>query len=128
MQSAAKLGDYRTAENYLLVLIGERCVPCMIDAPGEGEQIEGELYEVDDDCLKRLDALERINEPDGYPRQKINLKSVEKPHAKSLEAHAYLISPKIAKNYRSGYLQIYGLDDSRKYNPVKKNNENLDGK
>ena len=120
MQSAEKLGDYRTVESYPLVLIGERCVPCMINAPGKGEQIEGELYEVDDECLERLDALERIKEPDGYRRLKINVEPSGKHHAKALEAHAYLIPPKIAKNRRSDYLGIYGLEEAKKYNPAKK--------
>jgi gamma-glutamylaminecyclotransferase len=120
MQSAEKVGNYRTVENYPLVLIGQRYVPCMINAPGEGEHIEGELYEVDDDCLKRLDALERIKKPDGYRRLKICLKSVEKYNAVSLEAHAYLISPKFAKDRRSDYLKIYRLEDAKKYNPRKK--------
>lgn len=120
MQSAEKVGNYRTVENYPLVLTGQRYVPCMINAPGEGEHIEGELYEVDDDCLKRLDALERIKKPDGYRRLKICLKSVEKYNAVSLEAHAYLISPKFAKDRRSDYLKIYRLEDAKKYNPRKK--------
>ena len=120
MQSAEKLGNYRTVENYPLVLIGHRYVPCMINAPGEGEPIEGELYEVDNDCLKRLDALERIKKPDGYRRLKINIRSVEKHNAVALEAHAYLITPKFAKDRRSGYLKIYGLEDAKKYNSRKK--------
>lgn len=120
MQSAEKIGNYRTIENYPLVLIGQRYVPCMINAPGEGEHIEGELYEVDGDCLKRLDALERIKKPDGYRRLKINLRSVEKHNAVTLEAHAYLIAPKFAKDRRSDYLKMYGLEDAKKYNPGKK--------
>jgi gamma-glutamylaminecyclotransferase len=120
MQSAEKLGNYRTAENYPLVLIGKRYVPCMINAPGEGEQIEGELYEVDEDCLKRLDALERIKKPDGYRRLRINLRSVEKHNAVIVEAHAYLIAPKFAKDRRSDCLKTYRLEDAKKYCPGKK--------
>ncbi len=119
MQSAEKLGGYRTVESYPLVLIGERYVPCMIDAPGEGEQIEGELYEVDDDCLKRLDALERIKKRDGYRRCKIRLRSVAQQDAVTLEAYAYLIAPKFAKDQRSDYLKIYSLADAKKYKPGK---------
>jgi gamma-glutamylaminecyclotransferase len=120
MRSAEKLGNYRTAENYPLVLIGKRYVPCMINAPGEGQQIEGELYEVDDDCLKKLDVLERIKEPDGYRRFKISLKSIAERDGPALEAHAYLIAPQFAKDRRSDYLKIYSLQDAKKYNPRKK--------
>jgi gamma-glutamylaminecyclotransferase len=120
MQSAEKLGNYRTVENYPLVLIGQRYVPCMINAPGEGDHIEGELYELDDDCLKRLDALERIKKPDGYRRLRINVRSVEKHNAVIVEAHAYLIAPKFAKDRRSDYLKTYRLEDAKKYRPGKK--------
>jgi gamma-glutamylaminecyclotransferase len=120
MQSAEKLGNCRTAENYPLVLIGKRYVPCMINAPGQGQQIEGELYEVDDDCLKKLDVLERIKKPDGYRRFKISLRSVAKGDALTLEASAYLIPPQFAKDRRSDCLKIYSLEDAKKYNPTKK--------
>jgi gamma-glutamylaminecyclotransferase len=120
MQSAEKLGNYQTVENYPLVLIGKRYLPCMINAPGEGQQIEGELYEVDDDCLKKLDALERIKKPDGYRRFKICLRSVAKRDGLTLEAYAYLIPPQFAKDRRSDYLKIYSLEAAKKYNPRKK--------
>jgi gamma-glutamylaminecyclotransferase len=76
MASAEKLGNYQTDDNYPLVLIGERYVPCMINAPGAGKQVEGELYAVTDDCLKRLDVLERVNKADGYRRLKIHVRSL----------------------------------------------------
>ena len=120
MQSAEKLGDYRTVENYPLFLIGKSYVPCMINAPGQGQQIEGELYEVDDDCLKRLDALERVKKPDGYRRCKICLRSVAKRDALTLEAYAYLIPPQFAQDRRSDCLKIYSLEDAKRYNPRKK--------
>lgn len=120
MQSAEKLGNYRTVENYPLVLIGQRYVPCMINTPGEGDHIEGELYEVDDDCLKRLDALERIKKTDGYRRLRIKVRSVEKHNAVIVEAHAYLIAPKFAKDRRSDNLKTYRLEDAKKYHPGKK--------
>lgn len=120
MQSAEKLGDYRTIESYPLVLVGRRYVPCMINAPGEGQQIEGELYEVDDDCLKRLDALERVKKPDGYRRLKISLRPVAKHDTFTLRAHAYLIAPQFAKDRRSVCLKTYSLEDAKKYCPGKK--------
>jgi len=120
MESAKKIGNYQTVDHYPLVLIGKRHVPCMINAPGEGKQVEGELYEVDNDCLKRLDVLEGIKEADGYRRLKIKVRSAENHHAVTLQAHAYLISPKFAKDLRSGYLKAYRLEDARKYKPRKK--------
>jgi gamma-glutamylaminecyclotransferase len=117
MASAEKLGNFRTADHYPLALIGQRYVPCMINAPGAGKQVEGELYAVDDDCLKGLDVLERVKEPDGYRRLKIQVRSAAKHSALMLEADAYLISPELAKDLRSDYLKAYRLDDAKKYKP-----------
>jgi len=119
MQSAEKVGNYQTVDNYPLVLIGNRYVPCMINLPGTGKPVKGELYDVDDDGLKRLDALERIKKPDGYRRIKIEVRSVEKNDALFLEAYTYLIPPKFAKDRRSEYLKIYSLEDAKKYRPRK---------
>lgn len=123
MDSAEKLGNYQTLESYPLVLIGDRRVPCMIDAPGEGQPIEGELYEVDDDCLKRIDALEGINQPEGYRRLKVSVRSVGKHTAVAREAYAYLISPQSAGERRSDYLTVYRMKDAKKYRPRAKKNE-----
>ncbi len=50
-----------TKKRYPLVA-PKKWYPYLIDAPGEGEQIEGELYETDYKTLRRIDRLEE------YPR------------------------------------------------------------
>ena len=61
-------GEYRTHERYALYLLGPGEVPCLVAPPGDGHQVIGELYEVDDDDLRRMDRLERLGEPEGYER------------------------------------------------------------
>jgi gamma-glutamylaminecyclotransferase len=119
MQSARKLGKYQTVEKYPLVLYGERYVPCMLNCPGDGHHVEGELYEVDDGCLKRIDALERIQESDGYRRYVIRVSSNESLNQAIKEALAYLMPPEQVTDHRSSYLKIYGRDDAKKYTPRK---------
>jgi gamma-glutamylaminecyclotransferase len=115
MQSARNLGKYQTIEKYPLVLYGERYVPCMLNCPGDGHQVEGELYEVDDEGLNRIDALERIQESDGYRRSVIRVKSNERSNQEIKKAFAYLMPPEQVTDRRSRYLKTYGMDDAQKY-------------
>ena len=86
-------GEFVTDACYPLYLVGERAVPWMLDLPGQGHRVAGELYEVDDDALARMDRLERVGEPDGYHRALIGVRPREHPRAAVLSVHAYLKSP-----------------------------------
>lgn len=66
-------GEYRTAQRYPLFLVGERHSPWMIDAPGEGEHIRGQLFIVDTNALADMDLLERVAAADGYRRKEIDV-------------------------------------------------------
>jgi gamma-glutamylaminecyclotransferase len=119
MESARELGQYKTIERYPLVLYGERYVPGMLSCPGEGHHVEGELYEVDDECLNRIDALERIQESDGYRRYVIRVNSKESTNQDIKEALVYLVAPEQVTDRRSNYLKTYGMNDAKKYTPIK---------
>ena len=67
-------GAFRTLERLPLLLVGERHVPWLLDSPGEGEQITGEVYEVDAAALAAMDELEGIGLPDGYHRMTIGVR------------------------------------------------------
>lgn len=119
MASAKPLGKYQTIEKYPLVLCGARYVPCMIDSPGKGHRVEGELYEVDDECLNRIDALERIQYSDGYRRIVILVSPSEGISRDIQEALAYLLPPGQVTDRRSNNLKDYDLGAARKYAPRK---------
>jgi len=119
MASAKPLGKYQTIEKYPLVLCGARYVPCMIDSPGKGLHVEGELYEVDDECLNRIDALERIQDSDGYRRIVILVSPSEGISQDIKEALAYLLPPRQVTDRRSNNLKTYDLGAARKYAPRK---------
>jgi gamma-glutamylaminecyclotransferase len=61
-------GDFRTVQAYPFYLVGERYMPWLVDLPGQGQAVRGQVFEVDAQGLARMDALERIGEPDGYVR------------------------------------------------------------
>jgi gamma-glutamylcyclotransferase (GGCT)/AIG2-like uncharacterized protein YtfP/lysophospholipase L1-like esterase len=62
------LGDVRTAPGYRLYDTGS--YPALVE-DREGQAIEGELWEVDDPCLKIIDAIEGV--PHLYRRQPLSL-------------------------------------------------------
>ena len=120
MASAGFLGRYQTLEKYPLVLFGRRFVPGMLDCPGDGHHVEGELYEVNDECLGRIDVLEGIHEPDGYQRRTISFTSMDKAEPDHTRAYAYLLNPRLIKDIRSSHLPVYDKQAAARYAPRKK--------
>lgn len=82
-------GRFATVERLPLFVIGPAQLPWLVHAPGQGEQVIGELYEVDDVALAHMDELERITEPDWYSRGHVAVKALADPQAPSLTAQAY---------------------------------------
>ncbi len=66
-------GKVATRIPYPLYLTGVRHSPWLMDMPGEGFRVRGELYLVDAEQLERMDQLERIDLADGYRRQRIEI-------------------------------------------------------
>jgi gamma-glutamylaminecyclotransferase len=83
-------GVFATAERLPLYLVGERHSAWLVDRPGEGEFVHGEVFEVDADALATMDVLERVGEPDGYKRRRLRVVSVGVSPPKAIEAFAYL--------------------------------------
>ena len=119
MESAKRLGKYQTIEKYPLVLCGARYVPCMIYSPGDGRHVAGELYAVDDECLNRIDALERVQDSDGYRRTVIRVSSSGRLNQDIREALAYFMLPEQVSDRRSNDLKTYGPNEAKKYTPKK---------
>ncbi|KAK6027730.1 AIG2-like family protein [Ostertagia ostertagi] len=61
------VGEGRTKVPYPLIVASKYNIPFVLNEPGKGYQIQGEVYEVDDVKLKVLDALEAY--PTLYWRQ-----------------------------------------------------------
>jgi gamma-glutamylaminecyclotransferase len=83
-------GDFVTVERYPLYLVGERFSPWLVDAAGEGEQVVGQVFEVDQPALDAMDVLERITEPDGYRRVAMKVRAMGGDLASTLDVHAYV--------------------------------------
>lgn len=70
-------GEFVSVQRYPLYVIGPHHLPWLVDTPGQGEPVIGQLYEVDEAGLARMDALERITERDWYRRGEILVRRVD---------------------------------------------------
>lgn len=112
-------GRFRTLQRLPLYLVGVRHVPWLLDAPGQGQQVAGQVFEVDADTLAAMDRLERIAEPDGYRRVLIDVVD-DRPGAPAPGAvYAYLKPAQqlLADLPRLGPLDEYTLAHAALYRP-----------
>ena len=77
MKTSKLIGAYRTAERYPLVVGGRHFSPSLFPEPGTGKHVIGELWEVDDETLVKLDELETVHLPTGYRREMAKIEPVE---------------------------------------------------
>ncbi|XP_025118406.2 gamma-glutamylaminecyclotransferase isoform X2 [Bubalus bubalis] len=68
---AAFRGRARTLEPYPLVIAGEHNIPRLLNLPGRGHRVFGEVYEVDLRMLRFLDEFESC--PDMYQRTRLHV-------------------------------------------------------
>ncbi|KAM8902445.1 gamma-glutamylaminecyclotransferase C-like [Spinachia spinachia] len=69
------LASARTSQKYPLVIAGEYNIPFLLNIPGQGHRVHGEIYKVDDKMLKFLDDFECV--PTMYQRTRVKLKVTE---------------------------------------------------
>lgn len=74
---------------YVVRLANEVRAPWLVNAPGQGLQVSGQVFEVDSETLLAMDAFEEMGLPSGYARIELELASVEDPKA-CVRAHAYM--------------------------------------
>jgi gamma-glutamylaminecyclotransferase len=104
LANAVFLGCYRTLEPYPLLIAGPWYAPMILDQPGIGENIIGELYDAPDDALRALDALESVGQPGNF-RITVQVQPVGGgPHA---SAFMFVKSPELASPVHSGFLSDY---------------------
>ncbi|XP_019957634.2 gamma-glutamylaminecyclotransferase B [Paralichthys olivaceus] len=65
------LASALTAERYPLVIASKHNIPFLLNIPGQGRRVHGEIYEVDDEMLRFLDDFEGV--PTLYQRTLVKL-------------------------------------------------------
>ena len=86
-------GEFVTTHRFPLYLVGQRRVPWLVNAPGQGERVVGQLFELDDAGLLQIDGLERVDADDGYRRLAIEVVERGRPSAIPVVALAYVKLP-----------------------------------
>ncbi|XP_075994073.1 gamma-glutamylaminecyclotransferase-like [Genypterus blacodes] len=69
------LASASTSEKFPLVIAGEYNIPFLLNLPGQGQQVQGEIYRVDQQMLRYLDELESV--PSMYQRTVVKLQVKE---------------------------------------------------
>uniref|UniRef100_M3Z5T7 Gamma-glutamylaminecyclotransferase n=3 Tax=Mustela putorius furo TaxID=9669 RepID=M3Z5T7_MUSPF len=72
---AAFRGRGRTLEPYPLVIAGEHNIPWLLNLPGQGQRVLGEIYAVDERMLSFLDEFEGC--PNMYQRTPLRITVLE---------------------------------------------------
>ena len=110
-------GTFKTRKPYPLFLVGERRSPWLMDEPGAGLHVEGEIFRVDESTLQAMDRLERVTAPDGYRRVLLEVECRET--AACHLAYAYLkpVGQLVPSDIREGPLGAYTHDHAALYRP-----------
>lgn len=71
------LGRCQTVEPYPLVIGGKWFSPFLLEEPGRGEIVVGDLFEADEDAMEMMDRLEGVGRPKGYLRDHITVEMLD---------------------------------------------------
>lgn len=110
MPRATFIGNYRTAERYPLVIGGNWFSPNLLNEPGTGHQVTGEVYAVDDAVLAELDDLESVHLPTGYVRLEIPIEPLDVSARPLPAVWTYLRERRHLEIIHDGPLATYPLD------------------
>jgi gamma-glutamylaminecyclotransferase len=110
-------GEFVTVQRFPLYLVGPRRVPWMVNSPGEGAHVAGQLFEVDEAGLRQMDVLEGIDAVDGYRRTTIEIVERDKAGVIPLTALVYVKLPEqlAVETIRIGPLREYLRDHAALY-------------
>lgn len=74
---------------YVVQLPNEDRAPWLVDCPGEGLRVSGQVFEIDDATLLSMDSFEEVGLPTGYVRAEVELESTD-DSSTSVRAYSYL--------------------------------------
>ena len=104
LDGATYLGACRTVKAYPMFIAGPWFAPMMLDEPGDGLRVSGELYEIDPPRLAAIDAVESVGKPGNF-RISIEVEPLE--GGRSCPAFAYAKSESLARPVHSAFLADY---------------------
>jgi gamma-glutamylaminecyclotransferase len=104
LAGAPFLGIYRTVQPFPLLIAGPWFAPMLLDRPGLGLRVMGELYLVDESMMAGLDELESVGKPGNFRR----LIQVERAGSGDIRpAFCFMKAPDLARPVHSDFLEDY---------------------
>ncbi len=85
-------GSFRTRQPfpfYVVQLTDEDRAPWLMNRPGQGVQVVGQVFEVDAPTLQSMDDFEEVGQPTGYVRVEVELEAVHLD-GEVVHAHVYM--------------------------------------
>lgn len=112
-------GEFVTVQRFPLYLIGPTQVPWLVNRPGEGEFVVGEVFEVDANTLARMDVLEQIDEPLWYAREALLVQRLDDSSSPPMQVQVYFGSAErlLTASIHAGPLSEYTRAHARGYQP-----------
>ena len=107
-------GDFRTLQRLPFYLVGAGHLPCLVLQPGQGLQVRGQLFEVSAADPAAMDRLERVDEPQGYSRVRIEVQQVDDGRVFEVDVYVQQASRLDPTNTLIGPLDEYTLDHSQR--------------
>jgi gamma-glutamylaminecyclotransferase len=110
-------GEFRTAERYPLHIVTEYNIPWLVNRPGVGERVIGQLFEVDDHALRDMDRLEQIDEPGWYTRAEIRVHPLGDERGAGIRAFVYFGAAERLETdlVHAGPLVTFTLEQNQRY-------------
>lgn len=76
-------GVFKTVQPLPLYIVGERFLPWLLNRPGLGSPVTGELYDCPASALEEMDRLEGLGKPGWYERQLVWVHLDHRPQAEA---------------------------------------------
>lgn len=110
-------GQFRTAVRYPLFILGRKHLPWLVDQPGHGEHVLGQLFQVDDSALQKMDVLEQVDEEGWYSRKQIQVQATDDATMDLVTAFVYFgASDRVANEHiHAGPLAEFTIEQNHAY-------------
>lgn len=117
MSAPRVAGEFVTEEAHPLYVLGRCPVPWLVERPGEGLRVRGQVFEVDDATLAAMDELEMESVPGWYVRRRIRVSQTGLPQTAPIEVFVYFgcASRLVGVPVHCGPIAEYTLADAAGY-------------
>jgi gamma-glutamylaminecyclotransferase len=82
-------GRFVTVQKLPLYLVGPSQVPWLVNRPGDGEFVVGEVFEVDAHTMACMDVLEQIGQLLWYTREPLMVRALADPTSQPMPVQVY---------------------------------------